>query len=357
MRVALTMRESEKSKPDRRLSVAPMMECTDRHDRAFLRMISRETLLYSEMITAQAVIHGDRDYLLGFSESEQPVAVQLAGSDPAMLTEAARIAEGFGYDEINLNVGCPSDRVQSGRFGACLMRDAALVGECTAAMIDAVAIPVTVKCRIGVDDQDGDASLDDFVRNVAQAGVSCFIIHARKAWLEGLSPKQNRDIPPLDYERVYRLKSDFPALEIIINGGIETLSEARRHLAQIDGVMIGRAAYQNPYLLAEADRLIFERAAPVPSRMEIVDRLVAYADRACAEGVPLPAITRHVLGLFQGLPGARAWRRHLTEAARLPGAAGEVIAEAARLVSAAQAQMAQPGTPQRGAMQTVLGAR
>mgnify|MGYP001283422522 CR=1 FL=1 len=313
---------------NRRLSVAPMMDWTDRHDRFFLRLISRQVLLYTEMLTAGAVIHGDRAYLLGFDPSEHPVALQLGGSDPAALAEAARIGADFGYAEINLNVGCPSDRVQSGRFGACLMKEPGLVARAVEAMAAAVDVPVTVKCRLGVDDQDPDEALPTFVRAVANAGAKTLIVHARKAWLQGLSPKQNRDVPPLDYDRVYRIKQMFPELDICLNGGIQSLDEAQAHLAHVDGVMIGRAAYQNPYHLAEADRRIFGAAEPPPSRHDIVERLLPYIDREVARGLPLHGITRHILGLFQGQPGARAWRRHLSENAPKQGAGADVVRDA-----------------------------
>ncbi len=316
-----------------RLSVAPMMDWTDRYDRYFLRLITRHALLYTEMVTANAVVHGDRAHLLGFDAAEHPVAVQLGGSEPAVLAEAAAIAEGFGYDEINLNVGCPSDRVQSGRFGACLMAEPELVADCVSAMQNAVSVPVTVKCRIGIDDQDSEEALDRFVATVSGAGCSTFIVHARKAWLEGLSPKENREIPPLDYDRVYRLRAAHPDLTVVINGGITSLEDASAHLDHVDGVMLGRAAYQTPYLLAEVDRLFFGSREAPPTRAQIVERLIPYVERRLAEGVRLNAITRHILGLFQGMPGARAWRRHLSENAHLPGADSNVILDALAHVS------------------------
>lgn len=310
-----------------------MMDWTDRYDRFFLRLISRHALLYTEMVTSGAVLHGDRDRLLGFEPEQHPVALQLGGSEPQGLAEAARIGEGFGYDEINLNVGCPSDRVQSGRFGACLMAEPDTVAQCISAMQDAVSVPVTVKCRIGIDDQDEEAALDNFIGKVCATGCSTFIIHARKAWLDGLSPKQNRDIPPLNYERVYRLKQGHGDLTIVINGGIGDLEQADAHLRRVDGVMLGRAAYQNPYLLAEVDRRYFDAASPVPARHEIVERLLPYVDRKLAEGVRLNQITRHILGLYQGVPGAKQWRRHLSQNAHLPGADTSVVREALDLVS------------------------
>jgi tRNA-dihydrouridine synthase A len=310
---------------DRTFSVAPMMEWTDRHCRTFLRLISARALLYTEMATSGAVLHGPRERVLGFDEREQPVALQIGGSDPAELAAAARIGADCGYREINLNVGCPSDRVQSGRFGACLMAEPDLVADCVAAMIAAVDIPVTVKCRIGIDDQDSEAALEDFIAAVAAAGCGTFIVHARKAWLEGLSPKQNRDVPPLDYGRVYRLKELRPELEIILNGGIETLEEAEAHLAHVDGVMLGRAAYHNPYLLADVDARFFGDDGPPPSRAEVVRRFAAYAQEQLERGVALHRMTRHILGLYHGQPGARAFRRHLSEEATRPDAGISVL--------------------------------
>lgn len=289
-----------------------MMEWTDRHCRYFLRLITRRARLYTEMVTAAAILHGNREKLLAFSPEEHPLALQLGGSDPEHLAEAARIAEDFGYDEVNLNIGCPSDRVQSGRFGACLMTEPDLVGDCVAAMQSAVSVPVTVKCRIGVDDQDTEQALDRFIATVSGAGCTTFIIHARKAWLDGLSPKENRDVPPLDYGRVYRVKEKFPDLEIIINGGIESLDDVATHLQKVDGVMLGRAAYHNPYLLAEADRRFFDDPNPVPARDEIVEAFLPYVEAHSRQGTRLHHMTRHIFGLFQGRPGARAWRRHLT---------------------------------------------
>ena len=305
---------------NRRLSVAPMMDCTDRYNRAFLRCITRRTLLYTEMVVADAVLHGDREYLLGFSAAEHPVALQIGGSDPVKLAEAARIAEAMGYDEINLNVGCPSDRVQSGRFGACLMAEPDLVARSLAAMMAAVSIPVTVKCRIGIDDMDDEETLPDFVVRMAKEGCRSFAVHARKAWLQGLSPKQNRDIPPLRYDVVYATKHKFPNLEIVINGGIPSLDEAGEHLDHVDGVMIGRAAYHTPYILAEADRRFFDGAEPVKTRREIVEDFLPLMEEELSRDVPLHRMTRHILGLYHGEPGARAWRRHLSTHAVKPGA-------------------------------------
>jgi tRNA-dihydrouridine synthase A len=309
----------------RKLSVAPMMDWTDRHERAFLRAISKHTLLYTEMVTTGAILHGDRDRFLAFEAAEHPLALQLGGSEPEDLAASAREGAARGYDEINLNLGCPSDRVQRGRFGACLMTEPALVADCVAAMIEAVDIPVTVKTRIGVDDQDSYEDLTAFVEKVAATGCTSFTIHARKAWLSGLSPKENREVPPLRYDVVYDLKRDFPELEIVLNGGVQSLDEAEAHLEKVDGVMIGRAAYQSPYILAEADSRFFGEAAAPRSREEIVADFLPYVERQLTRGVPLKSITRHLLGLFNGLPGARAWRRCLAEEAHKPGAGPEVI--------------------------------
>ncbi len=296
----------------RRLSVAPMMDCTDRHARFLHRLISRCTLLYTEMVTAQALLRGDPEHLLAYSPAEHPLALQLGGSDPAQLARAARIGADFGYDEINLNVGCPSDRVQSGRFGACLMAEPALVGECVAAMQAAVAVPVTVKCRIGIDRTDRDEDLFEFVETVAAAGCRHFTVHARKAWLDGLSPRENREIPPLRHYTVYRLKRLRPELEILINGGITDLDQALTHLQHVDGVMIGRAAYHSPWVLAAADRRIFGAATPLPDRAHVLVAYLDYMQERHAAGTPLSALTRPLLGLFLGQPGARAWRRELS---------------------------------------------
>ena len=309
-----------------------MMDWTDRHDRFFLRLITRRALLYTEMISTGAVLHGDRERLLGFSPEEHPVALQVGGSDPAELADSARIGEDWGYDEINLNCGCPSDRVQERQFGACLMGHPDLVARGVAAMRAATRLPVTVKCRIGIDDYDSYDDLKRFVTTVADAGCNTFIVHARKAWLQGLSPKENREVPPLRYPEVYRLKAELPGLTISINGGVLTLDAAENHLARTDGVMIGRAAYQNPYVLAEVDRRFFGETAPAPTQHEIVERLLPYVERELRQGTRLAAITRHILGLFQGRPGARAWRRHLAENAHRPDAGIEVVAAASRLV-------------------------
>jgi len=309
-----------------------MMEWTDRHCRYFLRLLSGRAFLYTEMVTAEAVLYGERERVLGFDAAEHPVGLQLGGSDPAKLAEAARICEGFGYDEINLNIGCPSDRVQSGRFGACLMAEPALVADCVEAMADAISVPVTVKCRIGIDDQDAEKSLDRFIDTVADAGCNTFIVHARKAWLDGLSPKENRDVPPLDHDRVHRLKARRGDLTIIINGGIASLAEAEPHLAHLDGVMLGRAAYADPYLLAEVDRKLYGEEGPPPSRADVLGRFMSYVERELARGVRLNAMTRHILGLFHGQPRARAFRRHIAENAHLDGAGIAVLAQARDIV-------------------------
>lgn len=310
------------------------MDWTDRHCRYFHRQLSRHALLYTEMVTATAVLHGNRERLLGFHEAEHPVALQLGGSDPAQLAQAAAIGAAFGYDEINLNVGCPSDRVQSGRFGACLMAEPQLVAECVAAMQAAAApIPITVKCRIGIDDQDTQAALMNFVETVAAAGCETFIVHARKAWLKGLSPKQNRNVPPLDYQRVYQLKAARPDLEIIINGGITGLEAALSHLQHTDGVMLGRAAYHRPALLAEVDARIFGVKMKKKSLSSVIRAMLPYIEAELAAGTRLHQISRHMLGLFHGEKGARAWRRHLSEKATRPGAGIEVLLSALEAVT------------------------
>ncbi|MGL5362200.1 MAG: tRNA dihydrouridine(20/20a) synthase DusA [Bosea sp. (in: a-proteobacteria)] len=324
-----------------RFSVAPMMDWTDRHCRVIHRLMSRHALLYSEMVTANAVIHGQRERLIGFDAAEHPVALQLGGNDPAALAQAAKIAADLGYDEINLNCGCPSDRVQGGAFGACLMREPALVADCVAAMKADVAIPVTVKCRIGVDDQEPEQALFGLVHKVKAAGVDAVIVHARKAWLQGLSPKQNRDVPPLDYDLVYRLKASHPDLPIAINGGIKQVSEWAGHLAHLDGVMIGREAYQNPEILLSVDPDLFGEAAPVADAFAMLEALEPYVACHLEAGGRLHAITRHLVGLFIGRPGARAFRRHLAEhcvdaqagLADLRAAAAHVSREAAELAA------------------------
>jgi tRNA-dihydrouridine synthase A len=310
------------------LAIAPMMDWTDRHCRFFHRQLTRRALLYTEMVVADAVIHGARDRLLGFNAEEHPVALQLGGSDPAKLAEAAKVGAAFGYDEINLNVGCPSDRVQSGTFGACLMKTPDLVADCVAAMKSAVAIPVAVKCRIGVDEQDPEVALDALAEGVFSAGADALWVHARKAWLEGLSPKENRDIPPLDYGRVYRLKKKYPDRFIGINGGVKSLAETADHLARVDGVMLGRAAYQSPGILTEADAALYGEPARPFDRDALLAAMSAYADRHIAEGGRLGHVTRHMVGLFHGLPGARRYRQILSVDATRPGAGSEVLREA-----------------------------
>ncbi len=309
------------------VSVAPMMDWTDRHERFFLRQISRRARLYTEMITTGAILHGDRARLLRFNPDEHPVALQIGGADPVALAESARIGADFGYDEINLNIGCPSDRVQSGDFGACLMAKPDVVARAVEAMGAAVDLPVTVKHRIAIDDQDEWPTLTGFVETVANAGCRHFIVHARKAWLTGLSAKENREVPPLRYELVHRLKQEMPALAISINGGFTTLDATAAQLDHVDGVMIGREAYQNPYVMAEVDRRFFGETAAASTRHDIVDRLCPYVEQSVADGVPLKSITRHVLGLFNGQPGACAWRRYLSEnAPRFDGGPGDAVA-------------------------------
>jgi len=317
---------------DRRISIAPMLDWTDRHDRYFLRLITTKALLYTEMVTTGAILFGDEKRHLSFDPAEQPVALQLGGNNTEDLAKCAKRGEDYGYQEINLNVGCPSDRVQNGRFGACLMAEPALVADCVAAMQDVTSLPVTVKNRIGIDDLDSYQHLTDFVGTVADKGCETFIVHARKAWLTGLSPKENRTIPPLDYPRVYQLKKDFPDLEIIINGGIQTLDEIDEHLQHVDGVMIGREAYQNPYFLAAIDARYYGVSDDRPERKEVVEQILPYIQREMDRGVPLKSITRHMLGLFQGRPGAKAWRRHISENAHLPGATPDLLSEAASKV-------------------------
>ena len=305
-----------------------MMEWTDRHCRYFLRRITRHSLLYTEMVTTGAVLQGDRGRLLRYHPEEHPLALQLGGSDPEALAECARIAESLGFDEINLNVGCPSDRVQSGRFGACLMAEPDLVARCVATMRRAVALPVTVKSRIGIDEQEEWPALRGFVTTVAEAGCTRFIVHARKAWLRGLSPKENREVPPLRYDLVYRLKAERPDLEIVLNGGVTDLAQVDRHLEHVDGVMLGRAAYQNPYLLVEVDRRHFGDGRVPLDRHGAAAAMTGYIEAELAAGTPLAAITRHMLGLFQGVPGARLWRRHLSEQAHRAGAGLAVLQDA-----------------------------
>ena len=305
-----------------------MMDWTDRHCRVFHRLLTRRARLYTEMLTTGAILHGDRRRLLGFDASEHPVALQLGGSEPRDLASAAKIGEDFGYDEINLNVGCPSDRVKDGRFGACLMAEPVLVAACVAAMKGAVKIPVTVKCRIGIDDQDPEAALDELARGVIAAGTDALIVHARKAWLNGLSPRENRDIPPLDYHRVYRLKAAWPHVPVIINGGIASLGEAKAHLAHVDGVMLGRAAYQEPWRLLAADPELFGETAPYATMKDVFAAMMPYIESELARGTRLHSITRHFVGAFFGVPGARAFRRHLAENGVRPGTGVSVLRDA-----------------------------
>ncbi len=340
--------------PDRRLSVAPMMDWTNRHDRYFLRLITRRTLLYTEMIPTGAILFGDRERFLGHDPVEHPLALQLGGAEPAALAACARVAGDYGFDEVNLNVGCPSGRVQQARFGACLMAEPQTVAACVEAMIAATDVPVTVKTRIGIDERDSYADLTAFVRAVAAAGCRSVTVHARKAWLSGLSPKENREVPPLDYTRVYRLKNDFSELEVIINGGIGSLEQAEDHLARVDGAMIGRSAYQDPYMLAEADRRFFGDGRSVPGRADVARALLPYAEAQCSLGVPVKAVTRHILGLFNGLPGARLWRRCLSEAAHKRGAGPEVIEAALeRVLSVQPAPRGERGMAARSEMPSV----
>ena len=325
----------------RKFSVAPLMDWTDRHCRAFHRTLTRRALLYTEMITADAVIHGDRERLLGFDAMEHPVALQLGGSEPAKIAAGARIGAAFGYDEINLNIGCPSDRVQAGRFGACLMREPDLVAQLWGAAQDAAPnIPVTIKSRIGVDDQEPREALFALVDAAARAGCRTFIVHARKAWLEGLSPKENREVPPLDYHLVRALKAERPELEIILNGGLRDLDHALHEAERLDGVMLGRAAYQNPAVLLDVDARVFGATPPSASRADAVEAHIPYIARKLEEGVPLHAMTRHMLGLFNAQPGGRAWRRTLSERAVRRGAGVEVVRDALAEISRAPARAA-----------------
>ncbi len=317
-----------------RLSVAPMMECTDRHCRYFHRLLTRRALLYTEMITTGAVLHGARARLLRYDPSEHPVAVQLGGCDPAALADCARICADLGFDEINLNVGCPSDRVQNGRFGACLMAEPRLVGDCVAAMKAAVAVPVTVKCRIGIDDQDPEPALDEFADMVVRAGADRLIVHARKAWLKGLSPRQNRNLPPLDYCRVYRLKRRLPGLPIVLNGGVATLAEAVAHLSEVDGVMMGRAAYQEPWRLLDVDAVLFGDLAPFPSARLAAEAMIPYLESEVAAGTRPISVLRHMVGMFHAVPGARAFRRHVAKAVCVEGAGAEVLRHALSFIRA-----------------------
>lgn len=319
---------------NRRFTCAPMMDWSDRHCRYFWRLLSEHAVLYTEMVTTGALIHGDRERFLRFNAEETPVALQLGGSDPEALAQCAEFAASWGYDEVNLNCGCPSDRVQSGRIGACLMAEPELVRDCMSAMRERVDIPVTIKHRIGIDDMEDHQGLLNFVDTVATSGCSTFIVHARKAWLQGLSPKENRDIPPLDYDLVARLKAERPELEIIINGGINTLAQCNELLHSVDGVMLGREIYANPYLLAEVDQTLYGSERPVPSRLQVMQQFIAYCERELAKGTKLSSMTRHTLGLYQGLPGARRFRRVISENAHKSGAGIDVIWDALREVEA-----------------------
>jgi tRNA-dihydrouridine synthase A len=338
-------RVTEKSKitqqnRSRRFCVAPMMEWTDRHCRFFHRLLTRRALIYTEMLTTSAVLRGDRARLLGFDPFEHPVALQLGGSEPTALAASARIGADFGYDEINLNIGCPSDRVQEGRFGACLMAEPALVADGVAAMKTAVKIPVTVKCRLGIDEQDPEQSLFAFAEAVKAAGADALIVHARKAWLKGLSPRENREVPPLDYTIVHRLKATHPDLEIVLNGGIATIEQAAEQLAHVDGVMMGRAAYQEPWRLLAVDLVLFGEDPPFANARDAGLAIIPYIESQLAKGVRLHAITRHVLGLFRAVPGARAFRRHLATEAVKPGASASVMADALALMVDSQSDLA-----------------
>ncbi len=308
--------------------IAPMLDWTDRHCRYFHRLLTKKSMLYTEMVTTGAILHGDKQRFLSFNRAENPLAFQLGGSDPDALSSCARLVEDSGYDEINLNVGCPSDRVQNGRFGACLMAEPELVATCVSAMQKAVSIPVTVKCRIGIDEMDSYNELTHFISTVADAGCEMFIIHARKAWLSGLSPKQNREVPPLRYDIVYQIKNDFPGLKLILNGGVTSLDQTKEILQQVDGVMIGREAYHNPFLLAEVDRKFFTETTAIKTRLEVVMELIPYINQYLLEGGRLNHITRHILGLFHGVPGARTWRRILSENSVKKGADSSVVLEA-----------------------------
>lgn len=301
--------------PNRLISIAPMMACTDKHYRYLMRLMTQRTLLYTEMVTAPAIVHGDQQYLLGYNEQETPLALQVGGSDPKQLAQACKIATHYHYDEINLNVGCPSSRVQSGAFGACLMKQPDLVARCVTAMQDATTIPITVKTRLGVDDNDSYAELCHFIETVAATSCNVFIMHARKAWLNGLSPKENRNVPPLMYERVYQLKQDFPQLQIIINGGVKSIADIQQHLQHVDGVMLGREAYANPYLFAHVDQVLFNDIRVPLSQPQVILQYLPYVAKQLAQGVPLRHMTRHLVGFFQGVPGARAYRRYLSEQA------------------------------------------
>src|SRR5438067_8566114 len=319
--------------PDRKFCIAPMMEWTDRHCRFFHRLLTRRARIYTEMITTGAVLHGPRARLMAYDVAEHPLALQLGGCDPRQLAECARIAEAFGYDEVNLNIGCPSDRVQEGSFGACLMAEPALVGDCVAAMAAVVKLPITVKCRIGIDDQDPEEALEALACAVERAGVAALIVHARKAWLDGLSPRENRDVPPLDYARVFRLKAAHPRLSIVLNGGIASLEQAVAHLQRLDGVMMGRAAYQEPWRLLAVDPELFGEPAPFDVAKAAAEALIPYIERELARGSRLHAVTRHVLGLFRAVPGARAFRRYLATEAIRPAAGAAAFRAALALIA------------------------
>jgi len=325
--------------PDRKFCIAPMMEWTDRHCRFFHRLLTRRARIYTEMITTGAVLHGPRARLMAYDVAEHPLALQLGGCDPRQLAECARIAEAFGYDEVNLNIGCPSDRVQEGRFGACLMAEPALVGDCVAAMAAVVKLPITVKCRIGIDDQDPGEALEALACAVERAGVAALIVHARKAWLDGLSPRENRNVPPLDYARVYRLKAAHPNLSVMLNGGITTVDQAFNHLRCVDGVMMGRAAYQEPWRLLAVDPVLFGERARFASARAAAVALLPYIERELARGTRLHAVTRHVLGLFRGMPGARAFRRHLATEAVKPAADAATFRAALAFIAHVDAQV------------------
>lgn len=313
---------------DRTFCVAPMLDCTDRHDRYFLRLISKQAMMYTEMVTTGALLFGDTPRFLDFDHAEHPVALQLGGSEPDAMTRCAELAQQWGYDEVNINVGCPSDRVQSGSFGACLMQQPGLVAQNIKQMQSAVDIPVTIKSRIGIDEQEPREALWNLVDESATAGCQVFLIHARKAWLKGLSPKENRDIPPLDYELVYQLKTSFPELQIILNGGLKTLDECEKHLEYVDGVMMGREAYSNPYLLADVDRRFYGSSAIPLNRDQVLDHYIDYCDKKLQEGYRLSALSRHIVGLYHGQPNSRLWRRHLSENAHLSGAETNILVTA-----------------------------
>lgn len=316
---------SSRKKIDRRFCVAPMLDCTDTHERYLLRLISKHAVLYTEMVTTGAIIHGDKPRFLDFDPSEHPVALQLGGSDVNDMALCTEIAQEWGYDEVNINVGCPSDRVQSGRFGACLMHSPDLVADNVKAMVSAADIDVTVKCRIGVDDQDPQYALWQLVEASAKAGCTTFLVHARKAWLKGLSPKENRNVPPLDYELVYRLKEDFPQLEIVINGGISTIEECQGHLQYVDGVMMGRETYSNPYILAQVDQSLYGRNVQAKTRDQVMQAYIDYVDLRLSKGNRLNHLSKHVVGLYHGEPKSRLWRRHISENAHLPGSDSSVL--------------------------------